>query len=217
MMNKQLTKLIEWHILLLDHYKSLGLCEEEVMVIFMCDYCMNRGETLVTPEIIALKMTLEYSTIDRILSNLMNRGYISTEENNGKLYTSLHGIQDLLIKTFLLSIKKEPSTQAKSKSKTLYTLFENEFGRPLTYLEMETIRNWLDEEFSEETIKSALNEAVLARAKNIRYIDKILLEWKQQQERKKEGYSTVNDQYRANIEETLKIANLQWVDKKKKK
>lgn len=216
-MNKELSKLIDWHILLLGHYKSLGLSEEEVMVIFMCDYCINQGETVVTPEIVALKMTLDFATIDQILSTLMNRGYILLEEEKGKLYTSLHGIQDLLIKTFLLSFKKESSAKATSGSKPLFSLFENEFGRPLTYIEMETIRSWLDENFDEETIKSALHEAAVARAKNIRYIDKILVDWKQQKERKKEGYSTISDKYRGNIDETIKIANLQWVDKKHQK
>ena len=96
-MQKNLTKLIEWHILLLANYKSLSLSEEEVMVIFMCDYCINQGENVVTPEIMALKMNLEFAQIDKILSNLMNRGYVTLEEENGKLFTSLYGIQDLLI------------------------------------------------------------------------------------------------------------------------
>ena len=214
-MTNDLTKLIEWHILLLDNYKSLGLNEEETMVIFMCDYCLNRGETVVTPEIISLKMSMEFTKIDQILSTLMNRGYITLEEVNGKLSTSLHGIQDLLIKTFLLGLRKQSNKPNKEASQNLFSLFENEFGRPLTYIEMETIRSWIMENYEEETIKSALHEASVARAKNIRYIDKVLMEWKQQQERKSEGYSAISDKWRGNLDETIEIANLPWVDKKK--
>ncbi len=212
-MQKNLTKLIEWHILLLANYKSLSLSEEEVMVIFMCDYCINQGENVVTPEIMALKMNLEFAQIDKILSNLMNRGYVTLEEENGKLFTSLYGIQDLLIKTFMMNLKR-PS-EHKEERKDLFSLFENQFGRPLTYLEMETIKSWLDEGHDEITIKSALNEASLAKARNVRYIDKILLEWRQQKEKKSEGYSAVSEKWRGNLEETIKIANLDWVDKKK--
>src|SRR5690554_1288806 len=108
-MSKELIKLLEWRTLLLDNYKSLGLNEEEVMVILMCDFALEKGEMLVTPEIISLKMALDFQTIDQILSTLMNRGYISLVDNNGKLQTSLFGIQDLLIKTFVLELKKESS------------------------------------------------------------------------------------------------------------
>lgn len=183
------------------------------MVILMCDFALEKGEMLVTPEIISLKMALDFQTIDQILSTLMNRGYISLVDNNGKLQTSLFGIQDLLIKTFVLELKKESSNEPKQETQDIITLFENDFGRPLTYIEIEIIKSWLDEGFKERVIKSALHEATIARAKNIRYIDKILLDWKRQEEKKQEGHSSVSEKHRGDLKESLKTSRLKWVNK----
>lgn len=60
----------------------------------------------------------------------------------------------------------------------LFTAFENEFARPLTPMECETITQWLDRDHhAEELILLALKEAVFAGVINFRYIDRILLEW----------------------------------------
>ena len=43
---------------------------------------------------------------------------------------------------------------------------------------MELIGSWIDSGYSEELIKCALKEAVYNGVSNLRYIDKILYEWK---------------------------------------
>ena len=63
----------------------------------------------------------------------------------------------------------------------------------------------------------ALNEAISMKIKNVRYIDKILLEWRQQEEKEKEGYTTISDKWRSDIEETRKIASLNWIEKNENK
>ncbi|MGG1313414.1 MULTISPECIES: DnaD domain-containing protein [Cohnella] len=60
----------------------------------------------------------------------------------------------------------------------LYSVFEQEFGRPLTPMECETIANWYDQDgYPAELILFALKEAVFAGKLHFRYIDRILLEW----------------------------------------
>lgn len=60
----------------------------------------------------------------------------------------------------------------------LYSVFEQEFGRPLTPMECETIAGWLDADgYPEELILFALKESVFAGKLHFRYIDRILLEW----------------------------------------
>ncbi|RED60392.1 DnaD domain-containing protein [Cohnella lupini] len=60
----------------------------------------------------------------------------------------------------------------------LFVLFEQEFGRPLTPMEYETINGWLDQDrYAEELIRFALKESVFAGKLHFRYIDRILLEW----------------------------------------
>ena len=55
-------------------------------------------------------------------------------------------------------------------------LFETEFRKPLSVLDIQTITKWLnDDKYSFEEIKNALFEASKARKLSIRYVDAILL------------------------------------------
>lgn len=60
----------------------------------------------------------------------------------------------------------------------LYSIFEQEFARPLSPMEYETITGWIERDrYPEPLIVLALKEAVFAGKVNFRYIDRILLEW----------------------------------------
>jgi len=212
-------RLVHWKVLIIENYKSLSLTEDEVMIILLVDYCLMNGEALVTPDMLALKMNLDFAQIDKDLTKLIKKGFINIDDSEGKLITSLRGIQDLLVKIFIADYNKKEAIPSESKEvqDSLYQVFENEFGRPLSFVEVDTIRSWFDEGYTKDKILLALKEAVVAKAKNIRYIDKILLEWRQQEERSKEGYTTISPEWRKNIDESVRIANINWVDKNGKK
>ncbi|GAY73000.1 chromosome replication initiation protein DnaD [Lentilactobacillus kosonis] len=60
----------------------------------------------------------------------------------------------------------------------LFTDVEREFGRTLSPIEMETISGWLDiDHYSVEVIMLALKEAVLNQVYNLKYMDRIMLNW----------------------------------------
>jgi DNA replication protein len=60
----------------------------------------------------------------------------------------------------------------------VFTLFEQEFGRPLSPMEVETINGWLDQDrYPDELIRLALKESVFNGKLHFRYIDRILLDW----------------------------------------
>lgn len=64
------------------------------------------------------------------------------------------------------------------ESRNLFSIFEKEFGRPLSPMECETISSWVDQDrYPEELILLALKESVFAGKVHFRYIDRILLEW----------------------------------------
>ncbi|MFC3745894.1 DnaD domain-containing protein [Paenibacillus sp. GCM10012306] len=72
----------------------------------------------------------------------------------------------------------ETSGREEEESKSLFSIFEKEFGRPLSPMECETISGWVDQDhYLEELILLALKEAVFAGKLHFRYIDRILLEW----------------------------------------
>ena len=91
-------------------------------------------------------------------------------------------------------------------------MFETEFGRALSQFEVNTINDWFEQGNSIATIKEALNVATLAKVKTIRYIDKVLLEWKRREEISKNGVSPLSEKWRKNLEETMEIAKINWME-----
>ena len=64
------------------------------------------------------------------------------------------------------------------ESKDIIHTFEHEFGRLLPPIEREIIADWKKEGSTDETILSALKQAVFNGAVSLRYISKILQRWK---------------------------------------
>ena len=78
------------------------------------------------------------------------------------------------------------------KEKTLdnsdiFSTFENEFGRPISSMECQIIKGWIDDNFSHELIMEALKEAIYNGVTSLRYIETILYNWR------KKGYKSKND------------------------
>lgn len=86
------------------------------------------------------------------------------------------------------------NTKNEESNTDIYSKFESEFGRSLSPIEYETINRWLENGVSEEIITSALKEAVINGASNLRYIDKIIYEWtKKGVKPKEEDYTFIDD------------------------
>ncbi|WP_054957599.1 DnaD domain-containing protein [Paenibacillus dakarensis] len=71
-----------------------------------------------------------------------------------------------------------PKAAPEQEEPNLFRIFEKEFGRPLSPMELQMISGWVDEDrYPNELILLALKEAVFAGKVHFRYIDRILLEW----------------------------------------
>ena len=80
---------------------------------------------------------------------------------------------------FYNEIRSDYKKNEKKETKDdIYQVFEREFGRTLSTMDYEIINAWIDGGYSEELIIAALREAVYNGVTNLRYIDKILYEWK---------------------------------------
>ncbi|MCK9198313.1 MAG: hypothetical protein M0P49_01785, partial [Bacilli bacterium] len=87
---------IDWRTILIAKYKELLLDEEQVMVLLLCDYCLSDGAKLVTPDLLCLKMTLDFKKVDQLFTDLMIRGLINiVEDNNKKTITSLDNLKKI--------------------------------------------------------------------------------------------------------------------------
>ncbi len=155
--------------LVLKNIKSLDLSLNEFLLII---YFLN-GELSLDLEKIKEALNLTDEEILNTYSNLLTKGYIETTLNkeNGKV-TEIISL-DMLYDKLILTSQKENKTEQTD----IFSQFENEFGRSLSPIEYETINKWIEKNVSEEIILSALKEAVMCGATNLRYIDKIIYDW----------------------------------------
>jgi len=92
---------------------------------------------------------------------------------------SLDPLWEKLIDHFLMDEQHKEVEVTKQEETNLYTCFEQEFGRPLSPFECESLSMWIDDDHHDPVIiKSALREAVISGKLNFRYIDRILFDWK---------------------------------------
>lgn len=121
--------------------------------------------------ILGLSTETVLATLDSLIKQKLVK--IKTKKNS-------HGKSSeyIYLDDFYLEIEKDYQTQQTDLKKTsIFQVFEAEFGRPISSMEYEIIKAWLEHEFTEELILGALKEAVYNGITNLRYIDKILYEW----------------------------------------
>ncbi|MGV3488118.1 MAG: DnaD domain-containing protein [Tuberibacillus sp.] len=166
--------------LLIENYSQIGLNEAECMLIIHLYTSINEGNPFPTPDELAAKMSCNTLQCAEQLRHLIQRGFLDiVQDMDGQVYTekySLNGLWEKLASYFILSQKNEAQMEQED---ALYTIFEKEFGRPLSPIECETLAMWMDQDHhTAEMIKAALREAVISGKLNFRYIDRILFDWK---------------------------------------
>lgn len=175
---KELKKFIEKNIvdfseLLLNNYYKLGLDETDAVILIKLRYLMNKNVPFISPTQLSETLSISAQTTAKRLNTLIDKGILTLElvrGENGKERESysLDRIYELIIS----SEKPEDTT----KEKELVELFETEFKKPLSVLDIQTVTKWLNEDkYTFDQIKDALFKAVKQRRLTIQYVDGILL------------------------------------------
>lgn len=171
---------------LLKNYAKIGLSDQEMMLIIHLLAFKKEGKDFPTVTELGGRMAADGSAIISLLQRLVQRDFIAIEES----YDETSGIRyeryefDPLyrrISKIILMEKQESVSKPVNKENDLYTVFEREFGRPLSPIECETLAMWLEhDKYNVELIKTALREAVVSAKLSFRYIDRILFDWQHQ-------------------------------------
>ncbi len=174
------------------HYVEMGLNEQELILLLQIQQYQKEGKFFPTPDELSERMTITSHECSNLLGKLMRTGFLEIKEEvlenhmHSEIY-SLVPMQRKMVEYFLLKQNKENETNKQSEEINLYSIFEQEFGRPLSPIECETLGMWMDDDFHDsKIILAALKEAVISGKLNFRYIDRILFEWK------KNGIKTVD-------------------------
>ena len=167
--------------LLFKLIKDFDLTLEELLLLI---YFINQDKPVFDIKKISIITYLDNNEIMSAFSSLTAKGLVSikTSKEDGKI-TEIIDITNTyraMVSDINVNIKKQTVTN-------IYTIFEKEYGRPLSPVEYEIIKAWITSGISEELIKGALKEAVFNNVRNLRYIDKILSEWE------KKGFKSVDE------------------------
>jgi DNA replication protein len=181
---------------------------EAMLVIHLQAFQDNEGIEFPTIEEIQERMSSDANAVIQVLQRLVGEGFIDIDDvvdpvsgMHGERY-NLEPIRRKLLAQWLKTEDmgtghstgqrssvlrtSQPAAQLSVQSAAhpaaprtdVFTMFEQEFARPITPIEYEMITNWLDrDKYPLELIELALREAVFAGKLRFNYIDRILIEW----------------------------------------
>ncbi len=174
--------------ILFTSYKDMKLTDQELIMI--C-YLLNTNLVL-NPKQISLDLKIELPEVFELISSLEGKDILKIETyQNKNIREEALNFDGLYNKLAFLIVNEKKEVE---ESTNVFDLFEKEFGRTLSPMEYEIINGWKEVNFKEELIIAALKEAIYNGVSNLRYIDKILYEWK------KKGIQTKEDVERNKLE-----------------
>jgi DNA replication protein len=189
---------------LLENYKKLKLSDAEMMLILHLHSFAGEGNRFPGIEQFQERMSCSEPDLMNMLSRLRKEGFIEIHpslDDEGSMTESYsleplwHNLMRFISLTTDNSAEQEVATavdhyqswpsdmqdeheDVKKLEGDVFRRFEQEFGRPLSPIECETISLWLDEDrYESHLIFLALKEAVISSKLSLRYIDRILFEW----------------------------------------
>lgn len=160
---------------MIDHYETFNLSASEGIVCLAIDF-LNTHRISITYDILSNKTNLKADEIDQVIALLVAKNYLEVRATAKGLEFNLHGLFD-----------SDASNIKKVAHESVYDLYEQSFGRPLTNTEMEKINDWM-KLVDSKLMVYALKEAVLYGKINLAYIDAILRDWQ------KKGVTSANIQ-----------------------
>jgi len=216
--------------LFFHNYKSLGIKDLDAMLIMHMTAYKSEGNHFPTPNEFASRMDLTENEVSMVLQRLMQHGLLrigQSEDQKGVLHEtfSLQPLWDRLVDQIAFATNEAEEETHKNAEGEIFSLFEQEFGRFLSPMECESITMWLDDDgHTVEIIRAALKEAVIAQKLSLRYIDRILFEWKKKNvktlsdvERQTKSFRTVGTRPSQQPEKTVSVKRVpfyNWLEER---
>lgn len=177
---------------LLMYYRELGLTSTDLVVLIQLMSLVEIGQRFPDSQLLADRLDVSREEAYKAIHQLMTKRVITIETSSDEDGKSQDEFSFDLLYDRLIYLMEEIEKTRESKeeavtSKDLYRLFEEEFGRALSAMEIQTLEMWIKEDqYSSELIQSALREAVLSQVYSLKYIDRILLTWEKKNIKTKE-------------------------------
>ena len=159
-------KCVDISRLLLLRAKELNIDDNECHILLIVYTLKDIGIKTVTPQMIQNYSVLSNQELDKVLASLLNKKLICNRLGS----ISLNELEKKL-----LCENKE--IEEKASEVDLISIFEEQFARALSPIELNIIKDWKNCNYSDEMIVKALKEAVKSQVLNFGYIEGILSNW----------------------------------------
>lgn len=182
---------------LLANYREIGLSDSEFIALLRVLACRQKNQAYITRDKLLRQWQGDTAAMSAALAALQRQGVLQPAADEAAY--SLAGLYAKLLElwVFQRSVpaycapaqntparnlgEPQPEPEMTEVIKAAYQLFEGEFARPLSPLEMEKLNAWLvADRWDFAMLKEAMRRAVLHNALNLAYIDKILLRWRRE-------------------------------------
>ena len=169
---------------ILKYFKKLNITMDEFIFLM---YLYNKQDNLdFNPEKISLDLNIDIMEVLVYISTLTDKGYLNLQvkKTDNNLLEEVIDLSSFYEKISILLINNE---EIETNNKGILSFVEKELARPISSLEIQMIEGWKNNNISDELIKEAIRLALNDGVYSLKYIDKILIDWKNH------GYKDVND------------------------
>ena len=160
-------------------YKKLGLDESRYTFLVLFSRLIKERPTAWSLAEITELMTLDIDVCSQIFIGLIHDGFLfveSKEDEQGRR-SEYYSLAPLFLKIEAI-LKKEATLNRVSELEALSAKIEQLFG-VLSPKDIELIQYWMsDDGFDVALIEIALGEMQMHDIRSLKYVDKILLDWK---------------------------------------
>lgn len=159
------SKCINFERLLVLKAKELGLDGNECHILLLIYALKEASVRLITPVMLQNYSLLSTHDLNKVLQSLLSKKFIYNR--SGAI--SLNHLEERLL--------QEKNEEEPEEAISLVSIFEEQFGRALSPIELNILREWKESNYDDEMIVKALKEAVKSQVLNFRYIEGILHNW----------------------------------------
>lgn len=159
-------KCIDISRLLLLKAKELSISDIECHILLLVYTLKDMGIKTVTPQMIQNYSMLSNIELDQVLASLLSKKLIYNRLGS----ISINNLEQKLL-------QENNDVKEEKMEVNLISIFEEQFARALSPIELNIIKDWKNANYSDEMIVKALKEAVKSQVLNFRYIEGILVNW----------------------------------------
>lgn len=208
-MNKDNKKFIIETLFLKESLKQ-DLTLKEFLVLMYFD---NNYEAIFDVKAVSKAICLNEKDVLNAFGTLLDKKLItlnSVKNESGKL------VDKISLDNLYNGMRNDEQKKEKQANKeNFYNKFQMKYGRSLSGMDYDTINAWLASDFSQELILGALDEANYNGVSSLRYIDKILFEWKKKNLKTMQevnDYLKSRENNNSNSNVASKLMEYNWLD-----